>query len=163
MSQASYSSMRSARKQRGAIFVEAVIVSLLLMIFFAGAVFFHRMYNAKIQAVRQARLMAWQAAEEGCPSAFGVGQLFNLIAIDRCTDETCSVGGLDTETDETPPWLELGAKTSDVAHSVTADRLVGGRTHSMRAHNRVICNERRQNERGDLASIGDYILDAVIQ
>ncbi|MET0413965.1 MAG: hypothetical protein ABW217_21830 [Polyangiaceae bacterium] len=154
---------RSARQQRGAIFVEAVIVSLMLTILFAGGVFFHRLYSAKIRAVREARLSAWQQAEEGCPSKFGIGQIFNLISIDRCEDDNCSVGGLDTQTDDGPDWLDMGAKTGEASHTATADRHVGGRSYSLRAANRVICNERRQGVRGDLLTLGDYILDAVIQ
>jgi hypothetical protein len=149
--------------QRGAIFVEAVIVVTMLTILFASAVFFHALYANQIRATRDARLAAWQPAEEGCPSNFGIGQLFNLIAIDDCSDETCSVGGLDTQSDDGPAWLEMGAKTGEMTRTVTADEPIDGRTYSTRAYNRVICNERQQNERGDVLSIGAYILDAVIQ
>jgi hypothetical protein len=163
MSHAALSHLRSARRQRGAIFVEAVIVTTMLTILFAGGVFFHRLYSAKIRAVREARLVAWQQAEEGCPSKFGIGQIFNLISIDRCEDDTCQVGGLDTQTDDGPDWLDVGAKTGEAAHTATADRHIGGRSYSARAANRVICNERRQGDRSDLLNLGDYILDAVIQ
>jgi hypothetical protein len=135
----------------------------MLMTMFAGAVFFHRLYAAKIRAVREARLDAWQAAEAGCATQMGMGQLFNLVSIDNCADESCSVGGLNTSSDQGTAWLELGAQTSEVSHTVTAHARAGGQSHSVRAYNRVICNERRQNARGDLASIGGYILDAVIQ
>jgi hypothetical protein len=154
---------RSARRQRGAIFVEAVIVCTMLTILLASAVFFHSLYANAMRATRDARLAAWQPAEEGCPSNFGIGQLFNLIAIDNCYDETCSVGGLDTQSDDGPVWLEMGAKTGEMTRQVTADETIDGRSYTARAHNRVICNERPQNERGDLLSIGEYILDAVIQ
>jgi hypothetical protein len=50
-----------------------------------------------------------------------------------------------------------------MTRQVTADETIDGRSYTARAHNRVICNERPQNERGDLLSIGEYILDAVIQ
>jgi hypothetical protein len=154
---------RAARRQRGAIFVEAIIVSSMLMTMLAGAIFFHRLYSAKILASREARLAAWQEAEAGCASRLGVGQIFNLININNCADETCSVGGLDTQTDEGPNWLEMGAKTSEISHTATAHARAGGNQYSMRSKIRVICNESRQNDRGDLASIGKYILDAVIE
>jgi hypothetical protein len=154
---------RVARRQRGAIFVEAIIVCLMLIIMFASAVFFHSLYANSMRATREARLAAWQPAEEGCPSGFGVGQLFNLIAIDSCADESCSVGGLSTQSDTAPPWLEIGAKTGEMSRTVTADEVIGGESYSPRAYNRVICNERHQNERGDLLSIGEYLLDAVFQ
>jgi hypothetical protein len=158
----------AVRRRRGAIFVEAIIVCSMLMTMLAGAIFFHRMYSAKIRAIREARLAAWQASEAGCPSKFGIGQIFNLstanmTAINSCTDDSCTVGGLNTSSEAGPDWLESGAKTGDVVHTVTAHERAGGQVHSMRAHNRVICNESRQNARGDLASIGEYILDAVIQ
>jgi hypothetical protein len=50
-----------------------------------------------------------------------------------------------------------------MTRTVTADERIDGQTHSLQAYNRVICNERHQNERGDLLSIGEYILDAVVQ
>jgi hypothetical protein len=154
---------RFGRRQRGAIFVEAIIVSSMLIVMFASAVFFHALYASKMRATREARLAAWQQAEEGCPSTFGVAQLFNLISIDNCADESCSVGGLSTQSDTGPDWLEIGAKTGEMTRTVTADQAIDGRSYTVRAYNRVICNERPQNERGDLASIGEYLLDAVIQ
>lgn len=151
------------RRQRGAVFVEALIVSSMLIVLFASGVFFHALYANKLRATRDARLAVWQQAEQGCPSSFGLGQLFNLVAIDSCNDESCSVGGLSTQSDTGPDWLDLGAKTSELSRTVTADESIGGRSFTARAYNRVICNERPQNERGDLASIGEYLLDAVIQ
>lgn len=151
-----------ARRQRGAIFVEAIIVCSMLMTMLAGAIFFHSMYSAKILALREARLAAWQVAEEGCASSMGVGQLFSLVADGDCADDNCSLGGLDLQSDDKPSWLDTGAETSEITHTVSAHARAGGRTHSMKAYNRVICNEQRQNARGDLASIGEYIFDAVI-
>lgn len=150
------------RRQRGAIFVEAIIVSAMLMIMLAGGIFFHRMYQAKLQAVREARLGAWQTAEQGCATMMGAGQLFSLVADGDCAGDNCSVGGLGVESEEKPGWLEIGAETGQASYTVSAHALAGGGAHTMRAYNRVICNERRQNRRGDLTSIGDYILDAVI-
>jgi hypothetical protein len=160
---AASSSAERRRRQRGAIFVEAVIVVTMLTIVFASAVFFHSLYANQIRATRDARLTAWQQAEEGCPTTLGVAQLFNLISVDNCQDESCSVGGLNTASETGPDWLESGAKVGEVTRSVTADERIDARTYSLQAYNRVICNERHQNERGDLLSIGEYILDAVIQ
>jgi hypothetical protein len=150
------------RRQRGAIFVESIIVFSMLMTMLAGGIFFHRMYAAKIRAGREARLAAWQTAEAGCASMMGAGQLFSLIGDGSCSGENCSVGGLNTRSDEKPGWLEIGAEASTMTQTVTAHARAGGQTHSMRAYNRVICNESRQNQRGDLASIGEYIFDAVV-
>lgn len=160
---ASRATARARRRQRGAIFVEAIIVVTMLIILFASAVFFHALYANEMRATREVRLSAWQEAEAGCPSTFGVAQLFNLISVDSCYDESCSVGGLNTQSDTEPNWLEIGAKTGEMTRTVTADETIGGRSFTARAYNRVICNERQQNERGDLASIGEYLLDAVIQ
>ena len=154
---------RAVRRQRGAIFVEAIVVSTMLIILFASAMFFHALYANAMRATREVRLTAWQEAEAGCPSTFGVAQLFNLVSVESCHDESCSVGGLSTQSDTEPDWIEIGAKTGEMTRTVTADETIGGRSHSARAYNRVICNERQQNERGDLASIGEYLLDAVIQ
>lgn len=154
--------MAAARRQRGAVFVEAIIVCSMLITMFASAVFFHSMYAAKIQALRDARLAAWEPAEAGCASEMGLGQLFSLVADGSCADENCSVGGLNVQSDDKPGWLEIGAETGEASHTVTAHVRAGGQTHSMQAYNRVICNESRQNDRGDLMSIGEYIFDAVI-
>jgi hypothetical protein len=153
---------RARARQRGAIFVEAAIVSTMLMTMLAGGVFFHHMYDAKILAGREARLKAWEEAEKGCPSKLGAGQLMNYITPDSCVDESCTVGGLSAVSEESPNWLAMGAKVGDVTHSATEDEIVGGKAHSFRTINRVVCNESRQDSRGDLKTIGDYILDAVI-
>jgi len=135
----------------------------MLIVMFASAVFFHALYANKMRATSDARRTAWEQAEAGCPSTFGAAQLFNLISVDNCYDESCSVGGLSTQSDSGPNWLEIGARTGAVTRTVTADEAIGGRSYTARAYNRVICNERPQNERGDLASIGEYLLDAVVQ
>jgi hypothetical protein len=134
----------------------------MLITMLACAIFFHGMYSAKILALREARLAAWQPAEAGCASMMGAGQLFSIVADGSCADENCSVGGLNVQSDEKPGWLEIGAETGEVTHTVRAHARAGGQTHSMQAYNRVICNEQRQNARGDLLSIGEYIFDAVI-
>ena len=134
----------------------------MLMTMLAAGVFFHHMYDAKILAGVEARQRAWEEAEKGCPSKLGAGQLMNYITPDSCVDESCTVGGLSAVSDDSPNWLAMGAKVGDVTHSATEDELVGGKTHSFRTVIRVVCNESRQDARGDLKTIGDYILDAVI-
>jgi hypothetical protein len=153
----------AVRRQRGAILVEAVIVSGLLMTLFAGAVFFHRMYATKIKSIREARLAAWQAAEAGCDSFLGLGQLANLVPFDDCLDFSCSLGGLGVESEQAPDWLErLGAKAGEGTNVVVSPTRIGGQSYTMAAHNRVICNERNRSERGDILSLFGYIFDPLI-
>jgi hypothetical protein len=153
----------AVRRQRGAVLIEAAIVSGLLMTLFAGAVFFHRIYSAKIQSIREARLAAWQAAEVGCDSLLGLPQVANLVPFDDCLDFSCSLGGLGVESEQAPDWLEsLGAKTGEGTNVVVSPTRIGGQSYAMAAHNRVICNERNRSERGDILSLFGYILDPLI-
>ncbi len=151
-----------ARRRAGAVFVEAIIVCTMLMLALASAIFFDRMYSAKIRTLWESRVAAWKPAEDGCASKLGIGQLFNLVAVDSCSDDTCNVGGLSVDSNESPAWLQMGARTEQVSYSVSAQSLAAGGTYNMRTSNRVICNEQRQNEHGDLISIGEYIFDAVL-
>jgi hypothetical protein len=152
-----------ARRQRGAILVEAVIVSALLMTLFAAAVFLHRMYSTKIRSIREARLSAWQAAEAGCDSLLGLPQLANLVPFDDCLDFSCSLGGLSAQSEAAPDWLEsLGAKTGQGMNVVVSPARIGGQSYTMEAHNRVICNERNRSERGDIISLFGHILDPIL-
>jgi hypothetical protein len=134
----------------------------MLMLMLAAAIFFDHLYSAKIRTIRESRLAAWKPAEDGCASKLGIGQLFNLVSVNSCSDETCDVGGLNANSDKSPDWLAMGARTDRIAYSVTADALAGGGTYVMQTSNRVICNEQRQNQHGDLISIGQYIFDAVV-
>jgi hypothetical protein len=153
---------RSKRHETGAVFVEAIVVCTMLMLTLASAIFYHRMYSAKIRTLWETRVAAWKPAEDGCASKLGIGQIFNLVSVDSCSDETCNVGGLSADSNDSPDWLAMGARTEQVSYSVAAHSLTGGGTYSMRTSNRVICNEQRQNEHGDLLSIGAYIFDAVL-
>lgn len=134
----------------------------MLMLALASAIFFDRMYSAKIRTLWETRVAAWKPAEDGCASKLGVGQLFNLVSVDSCADDTCNVGGLHVDSNDSPDWLAMGARTEQISYSVAAHALAGGGTYKMQTSNRVICNEQRQNEHGDLISIGEYIFDAVI-
>lgn len=153
---------RPGHHEAGAVFVEAIVVCTMLMLALASAIFFDRMYTAKIRTLWESRLAAWKPAEDGCASKLGIGQLFNLVSVDSCSDETCNVGGLSADSNDSPDWLQMGARTEQVSSSVAAHSLPGSGTYNMRTSNRVICNEQRQNEHGDLISIGEYIFDAVL-
>ena len=53
--------------ERGAILVESLIVCTLLITSLVCALFFHRLYAAKLRAIREARFLVWQAANSpGC-------------------------------------------------------------------------------------------------
>jgi hypothetical protein len=54
------------RHNRGAIFVESLIVVGLTTLLLATGIFFHFLYIHKLSTMREARRKAWAAASEGC-------------------------------------------------------------------------------------------------
>lgn len=63
-----YKTGSRARRQRqsGAAFVEALVVSVLIMIFLGGTWFFHELHARKGETLRQARYQAWAATRPEC-------------------------------------------------------------------------------------------------
>lgn len=150
---------------RGAVFVEAIIVSALLIIFLASGIFFHRLYSSKLQATREARVGAWLPASAGCASGLGFPQIWGFVvtAADSAED-AMDMGGLHPESNTPPDWLAVGSQVGSPsgAPTVRADSVIGGGSFSPQAYNRVICNEIAQSERGDLGSVMSYMWSAII-
>lgn len=60
------SRVRHHRRQCGVALTEALIAICMLIVLFAGVVFFHRMYGAKTDTLQQARMSAWSATRFDC-------------------------------------------------------------------------------------------------
>src|SRR3954453_769674 len=66
---------RSRRSERGAVFVEAIIVCSVLIVFLMGGLFLHHVYAVKLGSQRDARARAWQQALEGCGGGLDIGAM----------------------------------------------------------------------------------------
>jgi len=134
---------------RGAVFVEAIIVCSVLIVFLMGGLFLHRVYAVKLGSLRDARAHAWQQALEGCSGNLDIGAMFKgLVA-------------LGPPATLTPPPMsqQIGAvdhKTGTADATVTGPAALGGKRYDLGGSVQLACNEQIQGERGDLLDIALY-------
>ncbi|HEY0468521.1 MAG TPA: hypothetical protein VGC79_30210 [Polyangiaceae bacterium] len=147
--------LETRRRARGAVLVEGIIVSSMLITLMAGGLFLHRLYVAQIRALENARLAAWSQALQGCSSAI------DLSAIWQEAGE--SSDPLDVDTDSAPSFFGTVSHTSGSAsETASADARVSDKTYELIAKDSVACNEIPQNKRGDAISLIGYIAANVI-
>ncbi|HET8939291.1 MAG TPA: hypothetical protein VFN67_37860 [Polyangiales bacterium] len=72
---------KTHKRQRGVALTEALIALCMLVVLFAGVVFFHRMYGAKTATLQQARMQAWSATRFDCKGASAGGDVAMNVAI----------------------------------------------------------------------------------
>jgi hypothetical protein len=149
--------------QRGAILVESLIVSTLLITSIIGGLFFHRVYAAKLRAIREARFLVWQAANSpGCGGA-------NIDLQGILAEAVAGLGRPLGSPDEfAPPTVGAGVagggrapsffgaitrRSQASSSSATGNEALGAGTYSMRAVDTVACNETPASPRGDMLSI----------
>jgi Flp pilus assembly protein TadG len=73
--------LRAARKkQRGVVLTEALIAISMIIVMFAGVVYFHNAYDAKAKVLRDARMQAWKATDQACDGD-GKGQAMLTAAV----------------------------------------------------------------------------------
>jgi len=65
---------RAKSRQRGAVFVEALIVVVMLLVFMSGLLVVRDAYASKIATIHDARAAAWQAGLEGCRNGSAQGE-----------------------------------------------------------------------------------------
>lgn len=155
---------RRRSRERGAILVESMIVSTLLITSLICALFFHRLYAAKLRAIREARFLAWQSADS--PACGGAS--IDLPGILR--EAVVGLGRpTGTPGEFEPPTVRAGVagsgrvapsffggiaqRSQTSSSSATAHEALGGATYSMRAVDTVACNETPASPRGDMLSI----------
>src|SRR4051812_48264526 len=147
--------IKARRRARGAVLVEGIIVSSMLITMMAGGLFLHRLYAAQIKALENARLAAWSQALQGCSSGI------DLAGIWQEAGE--SSAPLDVDTDSAPSFFGTVSHTSGSAsETATADARVSDKTYTLSARDTVACNEVPQNPRGDAISLIGYISANVI-
>jgi hypothetical protein len=139
------------RRSRGAALVESAVVIPVFLILFASLVFVWRLYLAKVDAMKGARLAVWSYASSNCDAwaepTINPGVAFGL------SHGSVSSGGIGSSAD-TSAVRNAGAtahidmvnkalgRAAVSAHSeVIAGSLLGGFTSPVSAKTSVMCNE----------------------
>jgi hypothetical protein len=147
--------LRYRRHSRGAVLVEAVIVSAMLMTMMAGGLFLHRLYYAKIQGMGDARAAGWSQALQGCDSPI------DLNAVWHQTGATAAPGSVDTGS--VPGFFgEISHASGSGSGTAAAHARVGGGSYTLSTSNTIACDEKPQPERGDLASLLGFIQSSFV-
>jgi hypothetical protein len=145
--------------QRGAVLVEAVIAIAMLLLMFAGAFFFHRLYVEKLASIQTARRQAWTAAMPGCGGG-ALGGLAPAQWLASLTSAPPAVGEMPNGS--TPGLLEIGAAPdAPVSESVPSSPLLGGGSFTVSTSTRFACNETPQ-QFDDVASLAEWIAQLFI-
>jgi hypothetical protein len=158
--------------QRGAVFVESIIVIGMITLMLAAGLFLHRLYMNKFRAMSESRAAAWTGALRGCPTGLGLvgigtaiwNSVEGLASCNASDGADCVVDGLTSSTTTDPPdWFgNAGANVPPrVTYTVGADRPLPFREKSVSAEHRVVCNETPQDEGGDLWSLIEYVRDSI--
>jgi hypothetical protein len=70
------------RARSGVVLTEALIAISMIIVMFAGVVYFHNAYGAKARVLREARVQAWRATDQACDGD-GKGQAFEMALVPR--------------------------------------------------------------------------------
>lgn len=116
---------------RGAVIIEALIVSSMMITILICSLYVHRLYQTKLRVMRESRAQAWRTAIAGCGEAVEPGSMSGNVG-DLTGDSPGSDGSFDG-------WFSP-AETSD-----QRSESVGTTAHpsntTMNARNSVTCNE----------------------
>lgn len=145
--------------ERGAIAVEGLIVSLFMVLVFAGMLFMYKTFSGKWETMQEARTQAWLYALNGCREA-AVDGVYRSIhekskdpGADTCGDncEGQSLDGLSNEGDAAPPaWMAVGETDEQAATRQYNGVLWGPREVTTRYA--PSCNEKQNREQLSLGS-----------
>jgi hypothetical protein len=152
-------SKRAARRrqERGAVFVEAIIVCTMLILFLTAGLFLHRLYSAKLGAMREARAATWSTALGGCRHGFEL-DFANAMRF------FVAIGKPGAAAFVNPPD-HIGSVAHDRASgdgAVRAPEALGGKTYNLASSMQLACNEHIQSERGDLLNIVEYAVESIV-
>ncbi len=120
---------------RGAAIIEGLIVTALVTVFLCSAIYLHGSYQAKLRAIRGARVGAWSSAFKGCSSSTDVSAVGGSIA-------DLSNGG---DIPIVSTWLGLtdAAKLSSESYQQVGP---AGKSSTMTARCIVTCDEKHGDE-----------------
>jgi hypothetical protein len=153
--------LRSRRRGRGAIFVESIVVISMMMIMMGGGLFFHRLYAMKLRTIRQSRVAAWTKALPGCNSAIGLAAVWQAVGLANAASNG-AFDGLNEDSQGMPNWMQVGREADVKTETVSSSNVVGGQSFQMKTTNSVVCNEKANDDRGDIISVLKYAWDATI-
>ena len=161
----SFVKRRRRSRERGAILVESLIVSTLLITSLICALFFHRLYAGKLRAIREARFLVWQAANS--PSCGGAsidlkGILAEALAGSASAIEPSPVGTAGASRVAPSFFGAIAQRSQTSSSSVAAPGALGAGQYSMRAVDTVACNETPASPRGDMLSVFGFAANNVL-
>lgn len=138
--------LQRKRCSRGAVLVEGLIVSMLMMMFVAAVLFTHRLYASKMMTVLQAREGAWLHVLPGCSeNSFTNQDLDSFLAdqnMDLVEDDAAQP---DPAEDDVEGWLsvqEEGADGQSDTLSVSTVAPLTSHTFHVQTSTELSCNER---------------------
>jgi len=142
------------RRGRGAVAIEALIVSTLLITVLGGGLFLHRAYQTKFRVIREARTAAWEPALRGCAKPPQPSDMSSTAA---------SFGneygdGVDVSEQTFETWLTAGEHAQPRAQQVEGRNGFG--SYTMTSKNSVTCNPVSSDEEG-IEAIADVIIGTV--
>lgn len=147
------------RRQRGAAFVESLIViSLILFVLFC-ILWLQALYSAKLATLQSARTNAWLDALEGCTGFEQANEILGDSVVrsrgegatGAADDTSGSIGGITADTQgESPDWFNL-REGGNASESVEFNAIMtAGRTFDVTTSRTVMCNERSNPEELEL-------------
>ena len=147
-------------RERGAIYVEAIIVATAIALLFGGGVFFHKLYAGKLNSMRTSRQQAWAQALPGCSDGLPIDRV--MRAVWDADDNPDSVDGLSVRGTTTPPsWMAGSARYGGGDVSVRAPDIIGGREYGVGTPNRLLCNELTRHEE-DRLGVPGFLIGSLI-
>lgn len=140
-------------RKRGAALVEALAVIPFFLVIFASLVYVGRLYAEKQRTLREARQYAWTFAMNSCagdPQGAAVESTGNPnTEIDLSDAKKYKDSGGDQSLSK-----DWGEAVVTVKGTVTASKLLGGKTNKLSTTTRVQCNEAPVE--GDLVGVLRY-------
>jgi hypothetical protein len=144
-----------ARRARGALFIEALIVCCMLILMMAAGIFFHRLYFTRHKTVGDARASAWTQALVGCNRGA------NLDAISQ--NNGVNAPDITIDTESVPSFFGSVQHTRGSASgTVVAPSQLGSSSYTLDTTTTLACNEIPANKRGDVKSIISYFSSTLI-
>jgi hypothetical protein len=127
--------------------IEGLIVSFMLAIFMASAVFIHALYTHKMTSIAIARSQAWTQALPGCGGGLAMGLLNSLGVITALNEVDESSDNIDL-----PDWMANHARGvgQPAAVTVSTSAPMTARSFSLQTRTSVACNEVADDENGSL-------------
>lgn len=122
---------RERRLARGAVMVEAVIVTGMIVTVLICGIALFRVYASKINVTRDARFATWKPALDGCGSGADMGSIASaaqLPAGDEPPMPSDAIGN----------WLALSDNSQGKNEAVP----IFGRVQDVSSQRSVVCNER---------------------